>query len=94
MLDVYNFAKLAVPDNASGYTVDDNSRALIVSTTHDKLYNSEISKELSKIYLNFLEKVQDKDGKFNDMSYEERNLIPSSEDSTGRRPLGPWIFNK
>jgi hypothetical protein len=89
------FAKLAVPDNASGYTVDDNSRALIVSTTHDKLYNSEISKELSKIYLNFLEKVQDKDGKFNDMSYEERNLIPSSEDSTGRSlwALGYLINN-
>lgn len=89
------FAKLSVPDNSSGYTVDDNSRALIVSITHDKLYNAEISKELSKIYLNFLEKVQGKDGKFNDMGYEKRNLIPSSEDSTGRSlwALGYLINN-
>jgi glycosyltransferase involved in cell wall biosynthesis len=89
------FAKLSVPDNSSGYTVDDNSRALIVSTIHDKLYNSEISKELSKIYLDFLEKVQSKEGKFNDMEYENKNLIPSSEDSTGRTiwALGYFINN-
>ena len=73
-----------MPDNSSGYTVDDNARALIVSTIHDKLYNSEISKELSKTYLNFLERVHDENGKFNDMAYENKNLIESSEDAIGR----------
>lgn len=89
------FAKLSVPDKSSGYTVDDNSRALIVSTIHDKLYDSEISKELSNVYLDFLEKVQGKEGKFNDMEYENKNLIPSSEDSTGRTiwALGYFINN-
>jgi glycosyltransferase involved in cell wall biosynthesis len=89
------FSKLAVPDSFSGYTVDDNSRALIVSTIHDNLYNSDISKELSKTYLNFLESVHDREGKFNDMSYEEKNLIPSSEDSIGRTlwALGYFINN-
>jgi glycosyltransferase involved in cell wall biosynthesis len=89
------FAKLSVPDNFSGYTVDDNSRALIVSTIHNKLYNSEISNELSNIYLNFLERVQDKDGRFNDMGYKDKNLIPSSEDSIGRTiwALGYLINN-
>jgi len=89
------FSKLSIPDNSSGYTVDDNSRALIVSTIHDKLYNSKISKELSSIYLNFLERVQDKEGKFNNMEYENKNLIPSSEDSTGRTiwALGYLINN-
>jgi glycosyltransferase involved in cell wall biosynthesis len=89
------FAKISVPDNFSGYTVDDNSRALIVATIHNKLYNSEISNELSKIYLNFLERVQDKEGKFNDMGYKNKNLIPSSEDSIGRTiwALGYLINN-
>jgi glycosyltransferase involved in cell wall biosynthesis len=89
------FAELSVPDNSSGYTVDDNSRALIVSTIHNKLYNSEISKELSNIYLNFLERVQDKDGRFNDLGYKDKNLIPSSEDSIGRTiwALGYLINN-
>ena len=89
------FAKLSVPDSSSGYTADDNSRALIVSTLHDKIYNSEISKELSKIYLNFLEKVHDEEGKFNDLESGNENLIPSSEDSIGRTmwALGHLIYN-
>ncbi|MFH1365754.1 MAG: glycosyltransferase [archaeon] len=78
------FSNISVPDNSSGYTVDDNSRALIVSTIHNKLYNSRISNGLLNTYLNFLERVQDETGKFNDMAYENKNLIPSSEDSTGR----------
>jgi glycosyltransferase involved in cell wall biosynthesis len=78
------FSKLATPDNASGYTVDDNARALIVSTIHDRLYNSEISKNLSDVYLGFLESVHDEDGKFNDMEYGTQKLIPTSEDAIGR----------
>jgi glycosyltransferase involved in cell wall biosynthesis len=89
------FSKLSTPDSSSGYTVDDNSRALIVSTIHDKLYNSEISKELSRIYLDFLERVHDEEGKFNDMEYENKTLIPSSEDSIGRTlwALGYFVNN-
>jgi len=78
------FARLSIPDKSSGYTVDDNSRALIVAALHDKIYNSETSKELTKIYLNFLEKVQDNEQKFNDIEYNTKNLIPSSEDALGR----------
>ncbi len=89
------FSKLSTPDNSSGYTVDDNSRALIVATIHDKLYNSEISKELSDIYLSFLERVQDEEGKFNDMNYEDKTLIPTSQDAIGRSlwALGHLIRN-
>lgn len=89
------FAKLSVPDKFSGYTVDDNSRALIVATLHDKIYKSEASKELTKTYLKFLEKVQDQEGKFNDVGYNTKNLIPSSEDALGRAiwSLG-YLINK
>ena len=78
------FSKLSVPDPSSGYTVDDNARALIVSTIHDRLYNSEISKELSKTYLNFLERVQNEEGRFNDIEYENKNLVETSSDAIGR----------
>jgi glycosyltransferase involved in cell wall biosynthesis len=78
------FAKFSIPDKYSGYTVDDNSRALIVSVLHDKIYKSETSKNLVETYLNFLERVQDKEGNFNDIGYSDKNLIPSSEDALGR----------
>jgi len=89
------FSKLSIPDNSSGYTMDDNSRALIVATMHDNLYNSELSKELSQIYLNFMERVQNEEGKFCDMEYETKNLIPSSEDAVGRGlwALGHFVKN-
>ncbi len=89
------FSKLSIPDPYSGYTVDDNSRALIVATIHNKLYNSEISKELSETYLKFLEKVQDNTGEFNDIEYESKNQIRTSEDAIGRAlwSLGHLINN-
>ena len=89
------FSKLAVPDSSSGYTVDDNARALIVATIHDRLYNADISKELSKIYLDFLERVHDEQGSFNDMTYEDKRLVPTSEDAIGRTiwALGHTINN-
>lgn len=89
------FSKLSIPDKYSGYTVDDNCRALIVSTIHNKLYNSETSKELSKTYLDFLEKVQNEDGIFNDIEYETKKLNPGSEDALGRTiwALGHLVHN-
>jgi len=78
------FAKLSVPDKSSGYSVDDNSRALIVAVLHDKIYKSETSKKLTEIYLKFLGKVQDKEGKFNNIEYNTKNQIQSSEDALGR----------
>ncbi|HPD81587.1 MAG TPA: glycosyltransferase [Candidatus Pacearchaeota archaeon] len=89
------FSNLSTPDATSGYTVDDNARALIVSTMHDRLYDSEISKELSKIYLDFLEKVHDENGKFNDIEYENKKLNLASEDAIGRAlwSLGHLINN-
>jgi len=78
------FANLSVPDTHSGYTVDDNSRALITAVMHNKLYKSELSKELIGIYLNFLERVQDEKGDFNNIEYETQELVPSSKDALGR----------
>lgn len=78
------FSRLSIPDKSSGYTADDNSRALIVAALHEKIYKSETSKKLAEVYLNFLERVQDKEGKFNDIEYNSKTLTPSSEDALGR----------
>jgi len=89
------FAKFSVPDKFSGYTVDDNSRALIAATMHETLFDLEISKSLSNTYLSFLERVQDEQGRFNDIKYENKTLIPSSDDALGRTiwALGHFIKN-
>jgi len=93
---IIQFSSYNVPDKKSGYTLDDNARALIVSVLHDKLFNSEESQELSKIYLNFIENVQEIDGNFkNQHKNKEEFTNPYSEDAFGRAlwALG-YVINK
>jgi glycosyltransferase involved in cell wall biosynthesis len=88
MTDEYGliqFANHTSPDKSSGYTLDDNSRALIFSILHSELFNSKISGDLSKTYLKFLEKSQEKDGNFkNNHKNQEELTNKYSEDSFGR----------
>ncbi|MCX6748035.1 MAG: glycosyltransferase [Candidatus Pacearchaeota archaeon] len=79
------FSRNSIPDKSSGYTLDDNARALIVSVIHDSLFNSEHSSELKKIYLNFLERAQDENGNFKNNHLNENEILnPYSEDAFGR----------
>jgi len=79
------FSEMSVPDKGSGYTVDDNSRALIVASLHNKLFNSEESLGLAKTYLNFLEKSQDENGIFkNTFKKIDEGEEMYSEDAFGR----------
>ena len=79
------FCNHAEPDMRSGYTIDDNSRALITSVLHNKLFNSQESLNLSRIYLNFITQCQDEHGNFqNNFKNENELLDPHSEDSFGR----------
>ena len=78
------FAKLSTPDKSSGYTVDDNSRALITATLHHSIFNSVQSLNLIKTYLNFLEYTQDESGKFNKVIKDGKTLNEESEDAFGR----------
>lgn len=75
------FAKLSIPDKTSGYTVDDNSRALIAAVLHNSLFKSKTSLKLAQIYLNFLSHAQEENGDF-------KNFIEGtdakSEDGFGR----------
>lgn len=78
------FSKLSVPDKDSGYTVDDNSRALITAILHNKLFNSKVSDNLSKVYLGFLEQAQDKKGWFHSVMHKDKIIESHSEDAFGR----------
>ncbi len=88
MTDEYGliqFADHTTPDKNSGYTLDDNSRALIFSILHNELFNSDITLNLSKIYLKFIEKSQENDGNFkNNHKNKEEVTNTYSEDSFGR----------
>ncbi|MCF6291098.1 MAG: glycosyltransferase family 4 protein [Desulfobacterales bacterium] len=81
----------SIPDRNHGYCVDDNARALIVSSLHYSLYKDENSVSLTKTYLSFLHHAFNTGtGRFrNFMSYDRRWLDEEgSEDSHGRALWG------
>jgi len=81
---VIQFANNAVPDKSSGYTLDDNSRALIVAVLYEKLFGTNSSKLVEK-YLNFLKNAQEEEGHFRNNYFNENEITDShSEDSFGR----------
>jgi len=83
---VLQFAFFSVPDPKSGYTTDDNARALIAATLHYKLTGNEGALGLARRYLAFLRCVQRDDGWFHNLiSYDRRFLDEiGSEDCFGR----------
>ncbi len=83
---IIQHAKYSIPNRKTGYTLDDNSRALIVATKHFNLFRSRQSSKLMNTYLSFLYHTQKKDGRFYDLlDYEKKFLDEEgSEDSFGR----------
>lgn len=83
------FSQLAVPDPASGFTVDDNARALIAVCQDYQLHGTKTDLALAKIYLRFLESCLLPNGEM--LNYVDRarqftlqNFTENLEDSTGR----------
>ena len=87
---IIQFAKLTEPDFSSGYTLDDNARALVVTTLHYKKFKDRSSLKLISIYLNFLYRVAKPDGYFdnyinaNRVIDEQKNLQENLEDANAR----------
>lgn len=87
---IIQFAKFTEPDLSSGYTIDDNARALIVATLYYKEFNVNSSLKLVSIYLNFLYRVAKPDGYFdnyvnsNRAVDKPRNIKEYSEDPSAR----------
>ena len=80
------FSNHTFPKKESGYTLDDNARALLVSCMHYNLFRDNENLTQIKKYLNLLEHVQQQDGRlFNYINKnKETNLTQWTDDAQGR----------
>lgn len=68
---IIQFCKVCKPDLASGYTLDDNARALIAMCFHYELFREKGDLRYMGIYLNFIEQCQQPSGTF--VNYIDEN---------------------
>jgi glycosyltransferase involved in cell wall biosynthesis len=88
-LGVIQFCKLSEPDLHSGYTLDDNARALVLACDYLQSKEDRMLTVLIDKYLRFLARCQQEDGTFvNYISIQgavlEKNRTTNLEDSNGR----------
>jgi glycosyltransferase involved in cell wall biosynthesis len=97
---ILQFSEISRPDPGSGYTLDDNARALIVAMMHARLFNTKKNISLINTYLDFIESTQMPDGSF--MNYVDdgglfhiMNHHVNLEDCNGRVvwALGMFLAN-
>ncbi len=83
------FSKINKPDINSGYTLDDNARAMIVACRHYELNRDESDLDLISTYLNLIKFCQQQDGSFLNYinqykEFAQQNYETNLEDSNGR----------
>ena len=95
------FSKISDPDLASGYTIDDNARALIAVAKHFELTGKFSDLPLITTYLKFILFCQQEDGSFlnyvtTDKQFFAKNKEENLEDSNGRAiwALGEFLSLK
>ena len=86
---IIQFSKLNKPSIKSGYTLDDNARALIAACQHYKLTDDAADLKYIEIYLNFIEYCECAQGRFmnyvdHNQNFTLQNKEVNLEDSTGR----------
>ncbi len=95
------FAKISDPELSSGYTLDDNARALIAVAKHFELTGKFSDLPLIQIYLKFMLFCQQEDGTFlnyvgTDKQFLAKNKDENLEDANGRAiwALGEFLSMK
>ncbi len=89
-LGIIQFSKISVPDLDSGYTLDDNARALIAFCMHYKLTQDKDDLAYILIYLDFIQRCQKPKGDFinyvdqENREHIEQNAEVNLEDSNAR----------
>jgi glycosyltransferase involved in cell wall biosynthesis len=83
------FANIAIPDIHSGYTLDDNARALIALCKHFELFQNQNDLVLIEKYLDFIKYCLQPNGVFLNYVTEQKvfsaqNFSENLEDSNGR----------
>ena len=98
---ILQFSNFSQPDTSSGYTLDDNARALINMVMHFAKYKELEALKLAKIYLSFMEGMQRSDGRFDNYKNFEQQLTDQNakvnlDDANGRAiwSLGVVIAHK
>jgi glycosyltransferase involved in cell wall biosynthesis len=90
------FSQLSLPDLQSGYTLDDNARALIALSRYYNATNNPVALPLIETYLNFIIYCQQEDGTFlnyvdNKGVFVNANGCENLEDANGR---GVWALGE
>jgi glycosyltransferase involved in cell wall biosynthesis len=100
-MGIIQFAKGNQPDKSTGYTIDDNARALIALCKHYEVTGDKEDLPLLDIYLEFLKYCQQPGGNFLNYvdyygNFTEQNKVTNLEDSNGRTiwALGYFISKK
>lgn len=89
-LGIIQFSKISIPDLDSGYTLDDNARALIAFCMHYKLTQDKDDLAYILIYLDFIQRCQKPKGNFinyvdqENREHIEQNAEVNLEDSNAR----------
>lgn len=83
------FSQLNYPDIISGYTLDDNARALIAMCHYFELMNDETSITYIRVYLSFIRYCQQPNGSFlnyvdENKQFTDQNSNSNLDDSNGR----------
>jgi hypothetical protein len=88
-MGIIQFSKINQPDITSGYTLDDNARALIALSMHFELTGEESDLNYINRYLDFIKYCQQADGYFlnyvdSDKSFASQNYSTNLADANGR----------
>jgi hypothetical protein len=83
------FSNINLPDPDSGYTLDDNARALIAICMHYEITHDDSDLALMSIYLDFIQRCQQSDGTFlnyidKENHFTTKNNKTNLEDANGR----------
>ena len=83
------FSQIDVPDFGSGYTIDDNARALVAVAKNYKMFGNKTDLGLIETYLKFIISCQQADGSFLnyvdvDGKFLDKNHDENLEDANGR----------
>jgi len=86
---IIQFSKTNQPDICSGYTLDDNARALVATCMYFKLTGNEKSLNYIQKYLDFIKFCQQPKGNFlnyvdGDNKFNDKNKKTNLDDSNGR----------
>ena len=86
---IIQFSDIDIADISTGYTLDDNARALIALSRHYELFKEASDLKLINTYLDYIIYCQKSDGSFiNYVDYDDsvniRNTAENLEDANGR----------